>query len=102
MDGNDFGISLLNLEMDPGSTPLDYGQGSDPQVMLKISKDNGKTFGPERWKSMGTKGQYKKRVIWEELGTARDFVFQFTVTDPVPFIVNLAEAVVSPGVESSQ
>jgi hypothetical protein len=51
---------------------------------------------------MGTKGQYKKRVIWEELGTARDFVFQFTVTDPVPFIVNLAEAVVSPGVESSQ
>jgi hypothetical protein len=101
MDGNEFGISELTLEMDTG-VGLINGQGSDPQVMLQVSKDNGNTFGPERWKSMGKIGQYRKRVKWDQLGSSRDFVFQFTVTDPVKFVVNLGEAVVSPGVESTQ
>lgn len=102
LDGNEFGVSELVLEMDTGSTLLSVGQGSDPQLMLKVSRDNGKTFGPERWASIGKIGEYQRRVIWSQLGSARDFVFQFSLTDPVPFTVNLAEATISPGPEASQ
>jgi hypothetical protein len=98
LDGNEFGISELTLEMATG-VGIAVGQGANPQVMLRVSKDNGNTFGPERWRSFGRMGEYGRRVIFDTLGSSRDFVMQFTVTDPVKFVVNLAEAVISPGTE---
>jgi hypothetical protein len=87
MDGNRFAVDELYLDMETGQG-LQYGQGSDPQIMLQVSKDEGRTFGIERWKSVGKVGQYKSpRVLWSRLGAAQDFVFQFTMTDPVKFIV---------------
>lgn len=96
MDGNRFGIDELYLDMETGGRTIygqigggvQYGQGSDPQIMLQVSKDGGRTFGIERWKSVGMVGQYKSpRVIWNRLGASQDFVFQFTMTDPVLFVV---------------
>jgi len=93
MDGNRFGIDELYLDMETGGSSI-YGQTGtgivdyDPQIMLRVSKDNGRTFGYERWKSIGRLGQYKSpRVIWNRLGAARDFVFEFTVTDPILFVL---------------
>lgn len=87
MDGNRFAVDELYLDMETGQG-LQYGQGSDPQMMLQVSKDGGHTFGPERWRSVGKVGQYKSpRVMWNRLGAAQDFVFQFTMTDPVKFVV---------------
>jgi hypothetical protein len=62
---------------------LNTGQGSDPQVMLQISKDYGHTFGADRWRSMGKQGQFKCRAKWNALGCARDFVYRVRGTDPV-------------------
>lgn len=59
------------------------GQGSDPQIMLQVSKDMGHTFGPEEWQSMGKIGEYNKRLLWAALGSARDWVFRVRGTDPV-------------------
>ncbi len=101
MGGSEFGISELALEMATG-VGLPTGQGSNPQIMLRISKDGGSTFGPERWKAMGVGGQYKKRLVWDRLGSAKDFVFQFTLTDPVPFNITLGEAVLWPGPEADR
>jgi Phage stabilisation protein len=101
MDGNEFSISEIVLEMETGNG-LSFGQGSNPQIMMQASKDGGRTWGPERWKSLGRQGQYRKRLIWDCIGSARDFVFRFTMTDPVSFIICLAEAVLSPGPESTQ
>jgi hypothetical protein len=54
--------------------------------MLQVSRDGGRTFGAEKWVSIGKVGQYlSPRAIWRRLGSARDFVFQFTLTDPVKF-----------------
>jgi hypothetical protein len=89
MGGNEFGVSEIRLEMDTG-VGLTSGQGSVPQIMMKVSKDDGKTFGPEKWKSIGKQGQYGKKVVWDRLGSSRDFVFQFsrygdcTVISPPP------------------
>ena len=96
MDGNKFGIDELYLDMETGGNSSlghlgsdpQYGQGSDPQIMMQISKDGGRTFGYEVWKSVGKVGQYKApRVMWNRLGASRDFVFQFTMTDPILFYV---------------
>jgi hypothetical protein len=98
---NEFGISEIRLEMETG-VGLDTGQGSDPQIMMQVSRNGGRTFGPEKWRSFGAKGAYRKQVMWDRLGSARDFVFQFTMTDPVKFVITQAEYVPSPGVESGQ
>lgn len=63
------------------------GQGSNPVIGLEVSRDNGKTWGAMMWARMGAIGDYARRVEWRRLGTAYNFVFRLTVTDPVPFVM---------------
>jgi hypothetical protein len=68
---------------------LDGGvAGSDPQVMLRISRDGGRTFGPERWRSAGKIGEFRRRAAWNRNGRARDWVFRVRLTDPVKTVWN--------------
>jgi hypothetical protein len=87
-------IAQLWLEMEAG-TGLVSGQGSDPQVMLRISRDGGHTFGAEVWRGFGQIGQYTKRAVWNALGRARNWTFKFRVTDPVKCVFVAAWARVS-------
>lgn len=57
--------------------------GDDPQVMLRISNDGGKTWISEQWRSAGKMGEYLRRVRWNRLGAARRRVFEISMTDPV-------------------
>ena len=86
--GNEFRIAELFLDFETGvglgGAPT---QGTDPQVMLKISRDGGRTFGNERWIALGKIGEYYTRVVLRRLGAARDFVVQITMTDPVKFVL---------------
>ena len=75
----------LWLEMESG-VGLQTGQGSDPQVMMQISRDGGHTWGNELWRSFGRVGQYLRRAVWRRLGRSRDWVFKFRVTDPVKVV----------------
>jgi len=70
----------IDMEMGVGLTT---GQGIDPQAMLRWSKDGGHTFGSERWKPIGKKGEYRRRVRWDRLGASRDRVWEVSITDPV-------------------
>lgn len=63
-----------------GETP-----GANPQVMLRISNDGGKTWAAETWRSAGRVGEYLARVDWNRLGCARRRVFEVSCSDPVPF-----------------
>jgi hypothetical protein len=74
----------LFFEMGVG---LITGQGSNPQAMLQASKDGGKTWGNERWVSIGQIGQYRARARWLMWGSARDWVFRLRVTDPIKFVL---------------
>ncbi len=62
------------------------GQGVDPKLMLRVSKDFGHTWGPERTASMGKVGEYSKRAMWNLLGQGRDFVFEVSCSDPVKVV----------------
>lgn len=85
-DMEDIFISALQLDMETG-VGLVSGQGFDPQIMLQISKDNGHTWGNERWQALGKIGEYVTRVIWRQLGTSYDFVFKIRITDPVKVVI---------------
>jgi hypothetical protein len=83
--GNYFGIDELYLSMETG-VGLASGQGSDPQIAMSVSKDGGRTWGNERWTSLGRVGQYEgPRVIWRRCGGSRVKNFRVFMTDPVPF-----------------
>ena len=59
-------------------------RGIDPQVCLRWSDDGGLRWSDERWASLGKTGQRNARAIWRRLGSARDRVYEITITDPVP------------------
>ncbi len=82
-------VQRLNIDFETG-VGLISGQGSDPQVMLRVSRDNGHTWGAELWRTIGRIGKYLTRVFWTRLGSSRDYVFEITVTDPIKFAVAAA------------
>lgn len=76
-------IDRLELDMEQGTAPA-TGQGSAPQVLLRWSKDGGRTWSrvqPSR--SLGTAGQTLARQRWISLGQAYQWVFEVAITDPV-------------------
>lgn len=63
---------------------LTTGQGSNPQVALRISNDGGKTYGAPQFRTFGAIGTYDTRVRWTRCGSGRKRVFQVYGSDPVP------------------
>lgn len=85
-------ISVYRIEFDvnSGSSATATGQGSSPIMMTKYSMDGGVTFEPEEFLSLGALGQYTERVQINNLGTSRNWVVDFSVTDPVDVVVKQA------------
>jgi hypothetical protein len=77
-------VSLFELDLEPGLGVLS-GQGEDPQVMLQISRDGGKTWGTEQMRSAGRQGHYGARVRWLRCGSGRRLVFKVRMSDPIPW-----------------
>jgi hypothetical protein len=72
----------LELDLERG-VGLATGQGEDPQVLLRISRDGGETWGEAISMAAGRLGEYTQRVLARRLGHGRDLVFEVTVSDPV-------------------
>ena len=71
----------------------------NPQVMLRWSDDGGHTWSNSHWRSVGTSGQFGKRVIWRRLGMTlklRDRVYEVSATDPFSVAIMGAELSMSP------
>ena len=79
-------IDKLQLDMETG-VGLASGQGSNPQIMLSISKDGGHEYLTSIWTSFGAIGKYLTRAIWFQLGQSRDWTFKFRITDPVKRVI---------------
>jgi ribosomal protein S11 len=79
----------LELDMEIG-VGLQSGQGSDPQIMMRYSDDGGRTYSSELWRTIGKVGNYKTRVRWNRLGSSRDRVYSFEISDPVFVQINAA------------
>ena len=70
---------------------------TNPQAMLRWSNDGGSTWSNEHWSKIGQQGKYKNRAIWRRLGTARDRIFEVSVTDPVKCVIVSANLKASQG-----
>lgn len=72
---------------------IETGQGSNPQIMLDWSDDEGNTYTDQQmWTSMGVGGAYNTRLRWTRLGNSRDRRYRITVSDPVPRTIIAAHA----------
>lgn len=87
----------LQIQFQPG-VGLQSGQGSDPVALLRWSDDGGSTYGNVHTANIGKVGAYKNRCQWQRLGSARDRIFEVTVTDPVYRVIVSANLNASPGV----
>jgi hypothetical protein len=86
-------INRFRVDVETG-VGLATGQGSDPQIMLQVSRDNGRTWGAEMWQSMGKIGEYLKRVEWWKLGQSTTFNMKLRITDPIKVVIT--SAVINP------
>lgn len=59
------------------------GDGADPQMVLQVSNDGGKTWGNERKVSMGDIGEYNKLLEWRRCGRSRNRAFRVICSEPV-------------------
>lgn len=76
----------LQLLMDVGLGTA-TGQGFDPNILLRVSADGGRTFGNERQASIGKIGEFSRRVYWNRLGILPNAVFEVSGSDPVPMSI---------------
>lgn len=76
-------IDQLEIKCDVGRAAL----GTDPQIILRYSNDSGYTWSYELMRSLGKTGKYGTRIQWNRLGTANEWLFEFTVTDAVDFSI---------------
>lgn len=69
-----------------------------PIATLEASKDFGHTWVTIGTRSMGKIGQYRKRLLWRNLGRFRqNATFRLTVTDPTYTFIIGARAEIKPG-----
>ena len=73
---------MLQVDMERG-VGVPFGQGSQPQAMLRWSDDGGNTWSSEAWATFGAVGEYQARARWRRLGSAFDRVYELTISDPV-------------------
>lgn len=86
-NNNRFFVGNVQIDMEAGVGLLN-GQGSNPQIMLQVSTDGGKTYSNEIWRTIGAQGSYKTKVIWHRLGYAYNMCFKYRITDPIKVIIS--------------
>ncbi len=91
--GSPFTVEGVEIAIEPG-VGLSTGQGADPKVWLEVSRDGGKTFGGRLERSIGARGNVRKRITWGCLGQfpPHGAVLRLGCSDPVALVVGKAWA----------
>lgn len=72
----------LEIGVEPG-VGTQSGAGSDPQIMMRLSKDGCKTYTDWFTAAIGKVGEYRNKARFRRLGTAPMMTFHMRITDPV-------------------
>lgn len=76
-------LSAFWLDIEVGRVAVN---SSEPSIALQVSR-NGEDFGNIRERGMGLTGDYHRRVVWRNLGQAREFSLKLTCTDDVSLTI---------------
>ncbi len=90
-------MSRFALVIETG-TGLITGQGSDPQVMLQLSDDGGKSWSEEMWASIGKLGDFDIGVEWHGLGSFYRRRFRIAISDPIRVMIAGANTDIEVGI----
>lgn len=96
---NEKGMLYLNgliLEVETGTAAL-TGNGSAPLAGLRMSVDQGHTFGPEVIRPYGARGEYGRVVHFGPLGAGRGAVLEVAGNNNCPEVIADAYLDLSPG-----
>lgn len=89
-------IGELVLVMDTG-VGISYGQGYNPNIMMRTSIDGGKTWSNQLNQSLGHQGEYEKEVIFNRIAYGRSLILELLISDPVKRAVLAAYMLVGRG-----
>ncbi len=83
-------LNNITIRTNPGKTTYLSGDYADPMVELRLSNDGGNTWTLPKPRSLGQAGEFRPRVQHRSLGMfgPPGMVFEYRVTDPVPFRVS--------------
>lgn len=73
-----FKIPMIELLGRVGQSDI----GRDASIMMRLSRDGGRTWGTWRTRSFGGLGDYAARAVFRSNGQARDLVLEVAITDP--------------------
>ena len=62
---------------------LQSGQGDNPTVSLRLSKDGARTWSDAYTVPIGKVGEYQQKVAFRRLGMAEQMTFRVRISDPV-------------------
>lgn len=89
---NSGGVTINNmiLRTNPGVTTYLEGDYAEPVVEMRLSRDKGYEWSEWRAVSMGTQGQYRKKISWRGLGMASQpgLLAEFRLTAPCDWRVS--------------
>lgn len=85
------GLAWLPPIVPPSPPAAASGEALDPQIVLQLSDDGGRTWGIERPVSLGKKGDYKRIVQWRRLGLSRNRAFRVICSAPVHVALSSAD-----------
>ena len=95
-EGRAMTVDELWVDLAAG-TGLATGQGAAPKAMLRYSTDGGRNWSNELHRPLGRIGETSARARWHSLGLGRDWVFELSLSDPVPRVLLGARAKVRVG-----
>jgi hypothetical protein len=72
----------LEIIMETG-VGLTTGHGADPEMMMDVSDDGGRTWSALPNRKIGKIGEHAKTVEWRQLGSSFDRVYRGSISDPV-------------------
>jgi len=92
----DLKMSMNNLviETESGSGIDGIGQGSDPLLVLRHSKDRGRTWSSELSRKTGKLGEYDQRCTFNRIGSGRSITLEISCSDPIKWVILGATALV--------
>lgn len=83
-EDNRTSVPRLTIRGESGSTSSGQSFDDPVQCWLRLSKDNGRTWGVERWRDLGALGDYEKIAVWRANGSfRRSLTAEFNMTDAV-------------------
>lgn len=92
VDGKAFEITAMEFIIETG-VGLTEGQGSDPRLLISVSRDGGKTFGTVRMLKCGTLGDTRRVVRTGGFGRFKEScVVRIRVSDPIYWAIYSAAA----------